>query len=314
MKVYLHLEEEKEDGGDASAAVLPEMTIKLTLPKSWQASGFERLRGTFVTSYNKKHGEGKIDAATWHFESSDGKEYADDAPIKEHVKSGADLFLRRGKGKTMEELGIAPQEPAGEAAPKKVAPPKAPASTGACKPVKKTAKKNDGRLVCKRFGCSARYLEGENHESACRYHAKPPIFHETRKWWACCPKKIAWDWETFTAIPGCCVGEHSNVAQGKKFLGGVDVRAEKAQEYEYAPKPIGSSKAANAKKEKSGLEKLLDLRKALVAVGVDAAIFDRARDAVKANHEAKGAKCWDAVCQDLSKVFEASLASASIVE
>ena len=239
MKVYLHLEEE-------SSHDLPEMTVKLTLPKSWQKTGFDRLKKTFVTSYNKKHSK-ELEEQDWHLESADGKVYAEDAAVKSMISSGADLYMRRGAGKTMEDLGIAPPP---EETPKveKVQPPPTSVKAKAapkCTPVsapKPADKEKDKRLVCKRFGCQARYLPGDNHEEACRYHAKPPIFHETRKWWACCPKKVAWDWDTFTAIPGCMVGAHSDVAQDKKFMGGADVRAEQAKAYEYAPKPSESQR------------------------------------------------------------------------
>ena len=298
MKVYLHLEEE-------SSHDLPEMTVKLTLPKSWQKTGFDRLKKTFVTSYNKKHSK-ELEEQDWHLESADGKVYAEDAAVKSMISSGADLYMRRGAGKTMEDLGIAPPP---EETPKveKVQPPPTSVKAKAapkCTPVsapKPADKEKDKRLVCKRFGCQARYLPGDNHEEACRYHAKPPIFHETRKWWACCPKKVAWDWDTFTAIPGCMVGAHSDVAQDKKFMGGADVRAEQAKAYEYAPKPIGKPKT------KSSLEKLGDLRKALSAVGVDASAFDAARDAIKARHEDLGVKVWDKVCEELSAKIQGEL-------
>ena len=51
---------------------LPEMTVKLTLPKSWQQSGFDRLKKTFITSYNKKHGK-ELVPGEWHLESSENE-------------------------------------------------------------------------------------------------------------------------------------------------------------------------------------------------------------------------------------------------
>jgi hypothetical protein len=41
------------------------------------------------------------------------------------------------------------------------------------------------------------------HKKRC--HKSPPVFHETAKWWSCCPQKKAYDWETFQDIPGCVV-------------------------------------------------------------------------------------------------------------
>ena len=39
----------------------------------------------------------------------------------------------------------------------------------------------DGLKLCKRFGCGKKYYEKDNHPTACCYHVKPPIFHETVK-------------------------------------------------------------------------------------------------------------------------------------
>ena len=151
-------------------------------------------------------------------------------------------------------------------------------------------------------GSNSERTSADNSDTACRYHVKPPVFHETRKYWSCCPRKIAYDWETFMAIPGCQIGRHSTESQTKKAMGGCDVRAEK---YEYAPKRIdggGKKKAAPAKKKPAtGLDKLLALRKSLVACGGDGKAFDAARDALKARHEALGKGVWDKVAEELAK-------------
>ena len=84
---------------------------------------------------------------------------------------------------------------------------------------------NDPLLRCRRFGYQKKYRESENHDTFCRYHVKPPVFHETAKYWSCCSDKKAYDWETFMAIPGCSVGRCSTEDPGKNVLGGSDVRA-----------------------------------------------------------------------------------------
>ena len=119
------------------------------------------------------------------------------------------------------------------------------------------------------------------------------------------PDQIAWDWESFTAIPGCSFSRHSNVREGKSFLGGTDVR--KAKEEEYAPKRIDAPK-----KTLTGLDKLSALRKSLVAAGVKGIVFDDARDQIKeeitAGNDGLGAQVWDKVLQRMVKRIENSLA------
>ncbi|GMI56743.1 hypothetical protein TeGR_g10649 [Tetraparma gracilis] len=66
---------------------------------------------------------------------------------------------------------------------------------------------------------------------ACRHHKSPPVFHETAKWWSCCPHKKAYDWEGFQTIPGCEEGTCSNVkeagaAGSGEFMGGCELRGD----------------------------------------------------------------------------------------
>lgn len=168
---------------------------------------------------------------------------------------------------------------------------------------------NDPLLRCRRFGCQKKYRESENHDTFCRYHVKPPVFHETAKYWSCCPDKKAYDWETFMAIPGCSVGRCSTEDPGKSVLGGSDVRAAAQKPDDYAPKRIDGGGAAAAKgkveldkgRVLSPLDKLSALRKAMVGVGVDGSQFDSARDSIKERHEDMGSDVWKQVCEELAK-------------
>eukprot|EP00967_Tisochrysis_lutea_P044965 scaffold54539_cov28-Tisochrysis_lutea.AAC.1 len=65
----------------------------------------------------------------------------------------------------------------------------------------------EGRARCKHPGCQAEYTIAENHETACRHHTKPPLFHEGSKQWPCCGIK-KWDFDDFLAVPGCNIGPH----------------------------------------------------------------------------------------------------------
>lgn len=75
-----------------------------------------------------------------------------------------------------------------------------------------------------RFGCQTKYNEAENVEGICRYHRLPPVFHETAKFWACCPDQKCYDWEDFMKVKGCMSGMHSREKPNQQFLGGNDVR------------------------------------------------------------------------------------------
>jgi len=46
----------------------------------------------------------------------------------------------------------------------------------------------DGMLTCRNAGCQMKFKEEENSDTACCYHSGPPVFHETYKWWSCCPQ------------------------------------------------------------------------------------------------------------------------------
>jgi len=71
--------------------------------------------------------------------------------------------------------------------------------------------KDPSLLTCCNGGCNQKYREEENHDEACRHHAKGPVFWDGGKFWACCPNEKKWEWEDFIAIPGCVIGRHSNV-------------------------------------------------------------------------------------------------------
>ncbi|CUG86824.1 zinc-binding protein, putative [Bodo saltans] len=67
----------------------------------------------------------------------------------------------------------------------------------------------EGSLCCTNFGCGKYFVPTDNAEGSCHHHAKGPVFHDTYKFWACCPEKKAMDWEEFENIPSCVTGTHS---------------------------------------------------------------------------------------------------------
>ena len=278
MRVYLHYD-----------AAEPNFVIKVKLPKKWLAGPTDNLKNTLVDNYNSKHPDHALDAAEFHLELKDGVVLASDELVSKRVPDRADIFLVAGTSMTEAEVKAA-----------------AAANAEAEKPKDDP---NDPLLTCRRFGCQKKYRASENHESQCRYHVKPPVFHETAKYWSCCMDKKAYDWETFMAIPGCAVGCHSIDDPGKSVLGGTDVRAAAQKGDDYAPKRIdGGGDAATKGKVAldkgrvlSPLDKLSALRRAMVSVGVDGSQFDSARDSIKERHEALGGEVWKQVCEDIAK-------------
>merc|ERR1711971_257869 len=129
-------------------------------------------------------------------------------------------------------------------------------------------------VQCTHFGCNKRFKKGGPYPD-CSYHKAPPVFHETAKFWSCCPDKKAYDWDDFQAITGCQSGicsEKENKYE-KSFLGGCDVR-----------------KAANGGEELKTVEEfnkskevIQSLRIVLDDIGVDSFFFDQVINEIKKN-------------------------------
>ena len=292
MKVYLHYNEGE-----------PKLTIKVKLPKKWRAGPTDNLKDCVVDNYNKKHASGgedsvpPLDKSFFHLELESGKELMSDAIVDTCVTDCADVYLKPGPSKTLADVKV---EEAKKLEIKK--------------------EKQSKLISCKNFGCQASFDPAENHETACTFHAAPPIFHETNKWWSCCPHKKGYDWESFQAIKGCKVGPHLAEKAGPKFLGGTDLREKSANEF--APKrmeggaetteampaaPSTASSNNGTGKIVTPLEKLLNLRKAMISIGIPGSEFDRARDVIKTKHESDGADVWNTVCTKLAEHFGESL-------
>merc|ERR1711933_552338 len=117
-----------------------------------------------------------------------------------------------------------------------------------------------GQVRCKRYGCQ-KMFDPDGPEQPCQYHKSAPIFHETAKWWSCCPDRKAYDWEEFMKIPGCqkgCCSTNPEEQQGKKrVLGGCDVRGDSA--------PV----RLDADAPKDARQKIAEMVNDMVALGVE---------------------------------------------
>ena len=95
------------------------------------------------------------------------------------------------------------------------------------------------------------------------------------------------------------MSSHTDVREGKSFLGGTDVRAELEKS--------GPQRIDGGKRTLSSLDKISNLRKTLVAAGVSGNDFDEARDRFKQKHEELGVKVWDKVLEELGRVLHDAL-------
>jgi hypothetical protein len=153
---------------------------KITLPDSWMAGPAEKLLTFYCSTYNKKFPETPLDPAVMYLRVgtvSVPLTGVTSAFVQEHNDI---LVLHR--------------------APEVV-----------------VAAAQDGSLVCGNFGCGKRFTPEDNSETACHHHAKGPVFHDTYKFWGCCPDQKAMDWEDFEAITKCVVGPHAVASKPVSF-------------------------------------------------------------------------------------------------
>jgi len=253
MKVTLKYEE-----GDR-----PElhMTLRLQLPQKYVNGPTKEVVKLFVDHYNKKHTESQLDCEALHLKIVGGNHLEHDSRVRDTMAHGDECYL----------LGDSASRPAAKRAAPSADAAAAPASqdsAGAERDAdgKKVMRDEKGRIRCKRFGCK-QFYDPDGPEQKCIYHKAPPIFHETAKWWSCCPDRKAYDWEEFMRIPGCQTGVCSATPEGqkdmKKFLGGSDLRGDNA--------PV----RLDADAPKDPRHKLAEMMQGLVAIGVDKALFEK---------------------------------------
>ena len=138
-------------------------------------------------------------------------------------------------------------------------------------------------FVCVHKGCNNRIKRSDCPPyPPCSYHDGPPVFHETAKFWSCCPDKKAYEWEEFQAIPGCVKGfcaekeETKDGVEGTKageFLGGCDLR-ERAMGGGEGPK-LKKIEDFNSANDESASTKLSKLKSSLVESGIEIELIDQ---------------------------------------
>lgn len=225
------------------------MTLRLTLPPKYVNGRTSEVVRLFVEHYNKKHSGRPLNADELHLKIVGGDHLANDVLVRDRLSNGDECYLM-GETSTKKAMAV-------DVRPKADVPRPAP-------PVQK-APAEKGKIRCKRFGCQ-QFFDPDGPEQKCVHHKAPPIFHETAKWWSCCQDRKAYDWDEFMRIPGCQTGVCSANPEGqqqKRFLGGTDLRGDTA--------PVRLDEDA----PRDPRHKLEDLRRGLVAIGVDSALFEK---------------------------------------
>jgi hypothetical protein len=264
MKVLLHYEDH-----DNTAFY---KTLKITLPKSWKTGPTSKLLGQFVESYNSneellKRNPLTEDALHLTIRQHDGEKsaivpLASDAVTLDVIPDRADVYIMHGASKTLQDWED--------------------------ERLAEIARKQDelaNTVACKNFGCKQRFKRGGPYPD-CRHHAAPPVFHETAKFWSCCPNKKAYDWEDFQNIPGCQTGTCTEVKEDdqKLFLGGSDMRETEKPVKLKSIDDFNKSAAAGGSDAAPVLERLENV---LSEFDIDRELFEQVVGGLKKEYEGK---------------------------
>jgi len=72
----------------------------------------------------------------------------------------------------------------------------------------------NGSRTCTHNACGKVYFEKDNTDESCIFHPGVPIFHEGRKGWSCCNKRVD-SFDQFLELGGCAVGKHTDAPKDK---------------------------------------------------------------------------------------------------
>ncbi|KAF4673663.1 Integrin beta-1-binding protein 2 [Perkinsus chesapeaki] len=94
--------------------------------------------------------------------------------------------------------------------------------------------------TCRHHGCGKKYTDATNGPEACRYHPGWPVFQDIKKTWTCCGA-VKYDWDEFMQIPGCAVGEHTDVKPVKPGVGQAKAEDQAASVQSSTPQRIDTN-------------------------------------------------------------------------
>lgn len=262
MKVFLHYEESQDTN--------LHKTLKITLPKSWKNGPTSKLLNQFVESYNASEQGSKspLDASTLHLSTrriDSSKEETITTPLPSDaitidvIEDREDVYISHGPSETLEDIELKKKQ-------------------------EKERKQAElaNTVACVHFGCKNRFPRGGPYPD-CSYHSGPPVFHETAKFWSCCPNKKAYDWEEFQKIEGCqkgiCTEVRDDSATGQKqFLGGCDLREAAGETQKLKSIDDFNSAQANGSDAAPVLDRLKSVFK---EIGIENELFDQVVDGIK---------------------------------
>jgi CHORD len=292
MKVFLNYEDNENNDLHKS--------LKITLPKSWKTGPASNLLEQFVESYNAKFQDtNPLKVEDMHLAirqqvpgSTDSTKtqlvsICSDAVVLEEIPDRGDVYICHGPSQTKAEVQAAAQ---------------------AAEEERQNQLKNS--VACTHFGCQQRFPKGGPYPE-CRYHKLPPVFHETAKYWACCPNKKAYDWEDFQRIPGCETGTCTDIKEeGKLFLGGTDLREQASDGAQL--KSIDDFNKAQSAGGAEAAPVLDRLRNVMVEMGIDKELYDQVIDGMRTEFESLAsneAELLAAVSQELGAKLKTMMKS-----
>jgi hypothetical protein len=261
-------------------------TLKITLPKSWNNGPTSKVLTQFVESYNAIEalgGPNPLDESQLHLAIKDVngdknvfKDLASDAIIMDSIPDRSDIYVVHGPSQTLADM-----------------------QSAAAAKHKRQQDERANTVQCQRFGCKHRFPRGGPYPS-CHYHRAPPVFHETAKFWSCCPAKKAYDWDDFQNIPGCCTGTCTEVkeSEGPQFLGGTDLREKVGEAKLKSIDDFNKTQAAGGAEAAPVLDRL---QKALAEIGIEQELFQQVMDGIGKELRAKQGDVSDAELLELVK-------------
>jgi len=208
MKLYLHYEETEDKAAHK--------TLKLTLPKSWRNGPTLKILQQFVESYNQSLPTcPALDTSSLHLalfritatapaqERSTTTKITQlgvggeggvldpipyDAITHKALKDQDHVYVCLGPSQSMAELGKFYKDDVHDDEEASVTVQSSSSSTS-------TTNHEIPWVRCTNFGCKVKFPKGSlDTPKPCIHHAGPPVFHETAKFWSCCPQKRAYDW------------------------------------------------------------------------------------------------------------------------
>jgi hypothetical protein len=291
MKVLLHYED--NENSDLHK------TLKITLPKSWKTGPTSKVLVQFIETYNSNEslggGPNPLQESEMHLalrdhtgEKSVLRALASDAITVETIPDRADVYVCHGPSRTLQEIKDEEEK---------------------LRRDKEEELKNT--VQCTRFGCRNRFPRGGPYPD-CRYHLSPPVFHETAKFWSCCPHKKAYEWDEFQSIPGCQTGVCTEVkeSEGKQFLGGCDLREAAGESVKL--KSIDDFNKAQAAGGSDAAPVLDRLQAVFEELGVEKELFEQVVTGIKKEQESTGSPSSDAELLELVKAELGSKLKASM--